>query len=280
MNILITGGSGFIGQNLIPKLLNLGCKISIIDVNSDPIEPLPWFKKISFFKLRIDSRDIDKILKKINADVLIHLAWSDLPKYENSIHFKNNLYQQISFLTYAIENNIKKIIVSGSCLEYGVIEGCLDETMTTNPTTFYGFSKNEIRKTLDFLSTKYEFTYIWFRLFYVYGENQNPKSLYPSLINAIKSNESTFKMSLGSQLRDFIHVDDVTNYFCQSISTNNVGGIVNLASGYPISVKEFVLNIVKSFNSDIKLELGALDIPNYEPKSFWGCIKKLSKLNN
>jgi len=152
--------------------------------------------------------------------------------------------------------------------------------MTTNPTTFYGFSKNEIRKTLDFLSTKYEFTYIWFRLFYVYGENQNPKSLYPSLINAIKSNESTFKMSLGSQLRDFIHVDDVTNYFCQSISTNNVGGIVNLASGYPISVKEFVLNIVKSFNSDIKLELGALDIPNYEPKSFWGCIKKLSKLNN
>ena len=134
MNIIVTGGSGFIGKNLIPRLLSLGHKVSVIDVSSDSIESYPWFKKINFYKLRIDSSDIETVLKKINAEVLIHLAWSDLPNYENIIHFKNNLYQQIKFLTCAIENNIKKIIVSGTCLEYGLIDGCLDESMTVKPT--------------------------------------------------------------------------------------------------------------------------------------------------
>ena len=107
MNIIVTGGSGFIGKNLIPRLLSLGHKVSVIDVSSDSIEAYPWFKKINFYKLRIDSSDIETVLKKINAEVLIHLAWSDLPNYENIIHFKNNLYQQIKFLTCAAENNIK-----------------------------------------------------------------------------------------------------------------------------------------------------------------------------
>ena len=100
MNIIVTGGSGFIGKNLIPRLLSLGHKVSVIDVSSDSIESYPWFKKINFYKLRIDSSDIETVLKKINAEVLIHLAWSDLPNYENIIHFKNNFYQQIKFLTF------------------------------------------------------------------------------------------------------------------------------------------------------------------------------------
>ena len=279
MNIIVTGGSGFIGKNLIPKLLSLGHKVSVIDVSSDSIESYPWFKKINFYKLRIDSSDIETVLKKTNAQVLIHLAWSDLPNYENIIHFKNNFYQQIKFLTCVAENNIKKIIVSGTCLEYGLIDGCLDETMKTKPTTFYGFAKDEIKKTLDFLSTKYDFTYTWFRLFYIYGENQNPRSLYPSLINAIKNNESVFEMSPGHQLRDFIHIDDVTSYFCKAISCNKVFGVINLSSGNPISVKEFATHIIKKHDSDIRLHCGVYDIPKYEPKNFWGCTKKLLLLN-
>lgn len=280
MNIVITGGSGFIGKNLIPKLLSLGHKVSVIDLRLDSIEAYPWFKKINFYKLRIDSNDIDTVFKKINAEVLIHLAWSDLPNYENIIHFKNNLFQQIKFLTCAAENNIKKIIVSGTCLEYGLIEGCLDETMSTQPTTFYGFAKNEIRKTLDFLSAKYDFSYTWFRLFYIYGENQNPRSLYPSLMNAIKNKKSAFDMSSGQQIRDFIHVDDVTSYFCKAITCNKVFGVVNLSNGNPISVKEFVADIIKKHNSDITLHCGVYDIPKYEPKNFWGSTKKLISLND
>jgi nucleoside-diphosphate-sugar epimerase len=280
MNIIVTGGSGFIGKNLIPKLLSLGHKVSIIDISCDSIEAYPWFKKINFFKLRIDSNDICKVLKKINAEVLIHLAWSDLPNYENIIHFKNNLYQQIKFLTYNAENNIKKIIVSGTCLEYGLIDGCLDESMKTKPTTFYGFAKNEIRKTLDFLSTKYDFSYIWFRLFYIYGENQNPKSLYPSLINSIKKNETSFKMSSGKQIRDFIHISEVVEYFCLAVADLKTDGIINLSSGTGISVQDFVKKIIKKHNSDIRIEYDHYDIPLYEPKNFWGCNRLLKKLRN
>ena len=61
MNIIVTGGSGFIGKSLIPKLLSLGYKVFVIDISSDSIEVYPWFKKINFYKLRIDSSDIETV---------------------------------------------------------------------------------------------------------------------------------------------------------------------------------------------------------------------------
>ena len=86
-------------------------------------------------------------------------------------------------------------------------------------------------------------------------------------------------MSPGHQLRDFIHIDDVTNYFCKAISCNKVFGVINLSSGNPISVKEFAMHVIKKHNSDIRLHCGVYDIPKYEPKNFWGCTKKLLLLN-
>ena len=278
MLILVTGGSGFIARKLIPKLLSLKHEIAIFDICSSQIKSLSWFGRVQFYKVDIACNEVDDIIENIRPNILIHLAWANLPNYQNAIHIKNNLSSHITFLNKIIESGTKKIIVSGTCLEYGLINGCISEHMMPKPVTYYGFAKNQIRLALDFLQTKHKFTYHWFRIFYVYGEDQNPKSLYPSLINAIKNNKKYFKMSSGEQIRDFIHIDDVIKYFYLAVKNDVINGAINLSSGKGQKVIEFVNEIILKHNSNIIVDNTCYKTPDYEPFEFWGCNKKLLEI--
>ena len=282
MRILITGASGFIGSNLISALLNQNHEVFAIVRSKEKIINYDWSNKVKFIiKDLIGFEKAD--LKNINPDLIYHLAWSNLPNYEDPVHIEKNLPEQISFLRMVAESGLKKIIVAGSCLEYGLKEGLLNEEDPLQPTTFYGLAKISVLSMLKFFKHEFNLDFLWFRIFYVYGDNQNQRSLYPSLIRAIQNGESVFKMSHGNQMRDFIHINDVIKYFLYPLSNINMSGVFNISSGRSIKVKDFVNNIINSYGSDIKIEFDHYDVPSYEPMNFWGDnmkIKELEKLNN
>ena len=279
MKILVTGASGFIGSSLIPALLSENHKVFTLVRSVKKIKSFDWYPKVKTINKDLKSLTKDDI-EDINPDIIYHLAWSDLPNYEDPIHIEKNLPEQLFFLRLVAECNVKKIIITGSCLEYGLQNGLLNEENTLQPSTFYGLAKASVLSMANHLKNKFGFDFVWYRIFYVYGENQNQSSLYPSLINAIKNEESVFKMSHGNQMRDFIHIDDVIKYLLIPLHDYTISGIYNISNGKGIKVKDFVERIVHLHGSQIKINFGHYAIPNYEPNNFWGDNSKIKKIKN
>ena len=125
MKILITGASGFIGQNLIDILLKKNHQISIITRQLSNVKKFKWSSKVKIFEknlLFLDKKDYYKISSN---DLVIHLAWDGLPNYKDKIHFENYKIS-LNFLKKVIDSGIKRLLISGTCFEYGMQNGCLN----------------------------------------------------------------------------------------------------------------------------------------------------------
>jgi Nucleoside-diphosphate-sugar epimerases len=213
-----------------------------------------------------------ELLSNLKIDILVHLAWENVSKVMSDSHI-DQLNIQKEFLTNAINSGIKNVIISGYCFEYGKINGPLDVRSTIpQPCTKYGIAKNELRIFFEnYLNNRPNIALHWMRIFYAYGPGQHERSLYTQLINAIRDKKSVFNMSRGFQIRDFVSVDEVSDAIIANILNVKTGfHISNICSGNPVSVREFVENVLRKNNSKMTLNLGLYPIPEYEPIAFGG----------
>ncbi|XOV91171.1 MAG: NAD-dependent epimerase/dehydratase family protein [Bacteroidota bacterium] len=275
MRTLLTGATGFIGKHLV----------KVWDDQKSPQDEL-----IALTRRKSELRGIDGV-KIIDSDLegsiknridfsdvdnVIHLAWDHVHQYKSELHLIQTLGLQIRFLNYLLENGVNNLTIAGTCFEYGLIEGCLSEKIVTNPVTAYGMAKDVLRKYL-FRVANESASIKWLRLFYVYGEGQYEHSLLPSLNRAIQMGNSTFDMSSGDQLRDFIEVKKVAEIIYK-LSKVKVREIINVGSGEPIAIKEFVVRYLSEVHpeSKIHLNLGAYPYSSDEPRNFWANLEKMS----
>jgi len=107
-----------------------------------------------------------------------------------------------------IQNGLKDLTVTGTCFEYGMLNGCLNEEMEVEPANPYAIAKNRLWKYLELLSLDLPFSLKWVRLFYMYGEGQNPKSLFSQLDKAIEENHKIFNMSEISQAHEYMEKNE------------------------------------------------------------------------
>jgi dTDP-6-deoxy-L-talose 4-dehydrogenase (NAD+) len=281
MRILVTGANGFVGNHVINYLLNKGFSVIASSRNISKAKEYNWFHSVKFipFDFYTDFENISLYNYFEQPDILIHLAWDGLPNFNNSIHIDRNLFSQYKFLTNFIDSGGKHVLITGTCFEYGLQNGCLSEEMPTNPVTAYGIAKDALRK---FLEIRYPencaFIFQWVRLFYMYGDGQHPKSIISQLANAIKNGNPVFNMSGGEQTRDYLPVETVAENICKIALQDNVRGIINCSSGNPISIRQLVENYIKSNFATIKLNLGFYSYPEYEPMHFWGETKKIASV--
>lgn len=122
------------------------------------------------------------------------------------------------------------------------------------------------------------FSLQWMRLFYMYGEGQNPGSLLAQLDRAIAEGRTHFDMSPGDQLRDYLPVEDVAANFATIVEHPECDGVVNCCSGRPVSVRELVEARCREKGVAMQLNRGRYPYPDYEPLAFWGIPAKLSAL--
>ena len=210
-------------------------------------------------------------------DTLIHLAWAGLPNYKSLHHFEEELPAQYRFLKGLIESGLKNLVVTGTCFEYGMQSGPLNEDLETRPSNPYGFAKDILRRQLEYLQQVQPFNLTWARLFYLYGEGQAENSLFPQIRKAVEQGDKTFNMSGGEQLRDYLPVTEVAKYLVGLAMTNKNNGIVNICSGKPVSIRKLVEGWIKENGWTVTLNLGYYPYPDYEPIAFWGSQKKLNQ---
>jgi UDP-glucose 4-epimerase len=238
MNVLVTGGAGYIGTELVNLLVsNPSVEKVIVYDNLSRLNynlflglKLQKHPKLTFVKGELlDSRSLRKVLKGI--DVVYHLAAKVTTPFDNS---DSHVYEQVNHwgtaeLVYAVEeSDVKKFIYTSSSGVYGSSSGAVDESTIPNPKTFYAISKlrgeEHVRRLFDKIDT-----YI-FRCGNVYGYSKSMR--FDSVINKFVF-EANFNRIVtvqgdGKQSRSFIHIDRVSKALNNSISTKLDGGVYNL----------------------------------------------------
>lgn len=280
MRILVTGASGFIGNYVSMKLIELGHKVIASSANIEKAKAKDWFNSVEYVRFDFDSFNestnyFDYFLK---PDVMIHLGWEGLPNFKDSFHIEENLPRHERLLQNMIMNGLADLTVTGTCLEYGMRSGELIENMPVEPTVAYAIAKNSLRIFLQQIQFKYPVNLKWIRLFYMYGKGQNPKSLLSQLQKTLDEQETVFNMSGGDQTRDFLPIEEVAEYIIKTALQTSVTGIINCSSGVPVTVKSLVETYLARQHKSIKLNLGYYPYPDYEPMHFWGDNTKLKTI--
>ncbi len=270
MKVLVTGASGFVGQHVVSELLKRGHSVTTIGRDETKMRKFSWFGLVRFIEYDIHSPILDPYKKFGRPEAIIHLAWSGLPNYESLFHFEKNLTADYYFLKALVVGGARHLLVTGTCLEYGMQSGALTELNPTMPTNPYALAKDTLRKFLQEFQKKHSFILQWSRLFYIFGKGQNSKSLLAQLDQAIDKGEDSFNMSGGEQIRDYLPVEVVASRLVLLIENQCVNGIINICSGKPISVLCLVKQHLLKRKKQIKLNLGYYPYPKYEPMAFWG----------
>ena len=208
-------------------------------------------------------------------DIVIHLAWGGLPNYLSLQHFETEFPAQHRFLRGLVTAGLQRLVVAGTCFEYGIQSGCLHEDMTPLPSNPYGMAKDTLHNVLDSLRAATPYDLRWLRLFYLYGSGQAPTSLYSQFRAAVARGDRRFDMSVGDQMRDFMRVEDAAAAIVRIALNAQAPRILNVCSGRPTPVRSIVERWREEMGADIELNIGVLPYPHYEPFAFWGDDSRL-----
>lgn len=277
MKIAITGATGFIGRHVRNALAKTDHDVVLVVRGSEKAGEIKARETIVTADLNQKRTDWFELFGK--PDAVLHLAWGGLPNYMDSYHLEVELPMQSKFLAALIDSGLKKLVITGTCYEYGMSSGALSEDQETNPNTHYGIAKDSLRKELFELQSRKQFDLTWARIFYPYGEGQSEKSLYSQLKSAITLKQE-FLMGSGRQILDFIHVEQVASYLLLLLTSGTNVGVINLGSGKPQTVATFVREQIRIFQSDLAPRFGSIPDRDYESVSFWSDNSRIDSLVN
>lgn len=281
--VLVTGGAGFIGSNLVDKLIERGDKVVIIDNLStgkkENINPQADFHEL-------DILDLEKIKSLFTGiDYVFHLAAFARvqPSIEDPITANNiNLNGTLNVLEAARQAKVKKLVYSASSSAYGnQCQMPLKENMPANPLSPYGLQKYVGELYCRLYSDIYNLPTVSLRYFNIYGPRQVLEGAYCLVMGIFVSqrlnNQPMTIANDGEQRRDFTHVWDAVNANILAAESNKVGKgeVINIGRGKNYSVNELAQMIggpTKNIGTRIEPKITLADnslakkLLNWEPK--------------
>ena len=246
--VLVTGGAGFIGSNLVDMLIDNGVDVLVIDnLSTGKIKNING--RATFFKEDLSIIEIDKLVSILNGvDVIFHLAALARvqPSIENPLPYNEaNVTATLNILYAASKSKVKRVVYSASSSCYGDSQSVPQrEEDPTNPLSPYGLQKYIGEQYCRMFSEVYDLDTVSLRYFNVYGERMSLEGAY-CLVTGIfarqmQKGEPLTITNDGNQRRDFTYVGDVVNAnILAATHSNNLNGeVFNIGNGKNVSINE------------------------------------------
>jgi nucleoside-diphosphate-sugar epimerase len=270
MKILVTGANGYLGTGIVNQLLKDGNEVLATDVRTDRINKQAIIYQENLFSIE------DPYHYFGEPDVLVHLAWQDGFIHNAESHIRN-LSDHALFLKKFFLSSIDKIAVMGSMHEVGFYEGCIDETTSTHPMSYYGIAKDSLRNFSAFMAKETNKKFQWLRAYYIVSNQPGGSSIFSKILEKAKNKEQDFPFTMGKNQYDFLDYEEFCFQVAATVEQDEVTGIINICSGYPVKLKERVEAFISENHLDIHLVYGAYPDRKYDSKAVWGNNKKIQK---
>jgi UDP-glucose 4-epimerase len=246
MNILVTGGAGFLGSHIADELIKMGHSVDVLDDLSGGFKDnIP--KEAGFIREDItDANAVDHIFANRTYDYVFHLAAyaaEGLSSFIKRYNYTVNLMGSINLINASINNDVECFIFASSIAVYGSNPQLpLKETDPYNPEDSYGISKMAVEYELMVSKEFFDLNYIIFRPHNVYGERQNIGDAYRNVVgifmNQILQDKPMTIYGDGKQSRAFSYIGDVAPVMAQAASDSRAyNQIFNVGTSNPYSVK-------------------------------------------
>ncbi len=253
MGILVFGAAGFVGRNLVERLVREGEDIVASDIVEDPFKSSVIYLKVNI----LDRRRVFETVGK--RDVIVHLAASPLvASIEDPMkNMKANIEGTLNILDAARGCDADKVIYSSASSVVGSVEySPVDEDHPCHPKTPYAVAKKACEDYLRVYNEIFGLDYLVFRFFNVYGPWQSYKSgaLIPNLHRTLVEDREFQVYGGGSNTRDFIYVGDIVDFCCSAIKGDVKNLIVNMGTGQGTSIIELINLASKLLGVKAKIE--------------------------
>ena len=252
--MLLTGASGFIGSHCIGPLLERGYEVVATYSSRKP----PENERVRWVQADLLQPGVARgLIDDVLPSHLLHLAWYVEPG-KMITHADNLSWVGVSLemLRRFQERDGQRCVIGGSCYEYDWRYGYCNETLTPRtPDTVYGTAKGGLAEAMLGYCASTGLSGAWARMFFLYGPNENPRRLVPSVILSLLKSEPALS-SHGLQIRDYMHVQDVADGLV-ALLDSPARGAYNLASGHATTIRSIVETLGELTGRSDLLKIGA-----------------------
>jgi nucleoside-diphosphate-sugar epimerase len=213
------------------------------------------------------------VVAEVRPTHLLHLAWVTTPGvYWTSSDNLQWIEASQHLVKVFADQGGHRAVLAGTCAEYDWNESTICHEFATpiRPSTVYGRCKNELRERIDKIA---KLSFAWGRLFHLYGPGEHPARLVPSVALALLSGKPA-ECTAGTQIRDFLHVDDAADALV-ALLLSDVIGPINIASGEPVAVRTLVEHIAAKVGRSELVRMGIRPIPIGEPSFLVANVHRL-----
>jgi len=242
--IVITGGSGFVGANVVERLVERGERVHLLLRREARLWRLEHLlDRIEIHEADLaDAKPVRDAFERIRPGTVLHLATEGAYESQGDAEriFETNLRGTLHVLSSAVEFGAGLIVNVGSSSEYGFKSEAMRESDRLEPNSFYAVAKAAQTHMTALFSRTHEIPAVTLRLFSIYGPWEEPTRLIPTLIRRARAGEPLL-MAAPEIARDFVYVDDAVALLTdfEQLARHH-GEVFNVGSGLQTSLREVV----------------------------------------